>query len=132
MAKDDEETEGGSADQISQLIHTFCQGAIMERTGEQPEDDLYMSYAEIMAKSCGEEEEEEEDDDAEPPSLQEQEIEKMRLLFNQGRLASRGAAEMVLNQISACKGNAGPMIENTLQLGIAILRGGNIDCQTVR
>lgn len=149
MSKDDEEAEGGAADQLDQLIHTFCQGAIMERSGEQiwksclstlmpfvsgenPEDPLYMSYAAIMAKSCGEEEEEgEEDDDAEPPSLQEQEIEKMRLLFNQGRLASRGAAEMVLSQISACKGMAGSMIENTLQLGIAILRGGNIDVQTV-
>lgn len=64
--------------------------------------------------------------------LQEQEIEKMRLLFNQGRLATRGAAEMVLNQVSACNGIAGDMIENTLKLGIAILRGGNIEVQTVR
>lgn len=55
----------------------------------------------------------------------------MRLLFNQGRLATRGAAEMVLNQVSACKGEAGDMIENTLKLGIAILRGGNIEVQTV-
>ncbi len=39
---------------------------------------------------------------------------------------------MVLNQISACKGEAGDMIENTLKLGIAILRGGNIEVQTVR
>ena len=46
-------------------------------------------------------------------------------------MASRGAAEMVLNQISACKGNPGDMIENTLNLGIAILRGGNLDAQTV-
>ncbi len=67
-----------------------------------------MSYANIMARSCGEEEEEGGDEEeGEPPSLQEQEIEKMKLLFNQGRLASRGAAEMVLNQISACKGNPG-------------------------
>lgn len=52
-----------------------------------------------MGKSCGEEEEEGGDEEeGEPPSLQEQEIEKMKLLFNQGRLASRGAAEMVLNQ----------------------------------
>ncbi len=47
-------------------------------------------------------------------------------------LSSRGAAEMVLNQISACKGEAGDMMENTLKLGIAILRGGNIEVQTVR
>ena len=55
----------------------------------------------------------------------------MKLLFNQGRLASRGAAEMVLNLISACRGNPGDMIESTLNLGIAILRGGNLDAQTV-
>lgn len=85
MKKDEDVSENGIADQIDQLIHTFCQGAIMERTGEMPEDELYMSYAEIMAKSCGEEEEEEEEDCGEPLSLQEQEIEKMRLLFNQGR-----------------------------------------------
>ena len=43
-----------------------------------------MSYANIMAKSCGEEEEEGGDEEeGEPPSLQEQEIEKMKLLFNQ-------------------------------------------------
>ena len=44
-----------------------------------------MSYANIMARSCGEEEEEggDEEEEGEPPSLQEQEIEKMKLLFNQ-------------------------------------------------
>jgi hypothetical protein len=43
-----------------------------------------MSYANIMARSCGEEEEEGGDEEeGEPPSLQEQEIEKMKLLFNQ-------------------------------------------------
>ncbi len=39
---------------------------------------------------------------------------------------------MVLNQMSASKGEAGDMMENTLKLGIAILRGGNIEVQTVR
>ena len=89
------------------------------------------SFMSFIRRSCGEEDEEGDDDEGEAPSLQEQEIEKMRLLFNQGRLATRGAAEMVLNQVSACKGVSGDMIENTLKLGIAILRGGNIDVQTV-
>ena len=72
MKKDEEEGESESADQLSQLIHTFCQGAIMERTGDMPDDDLYMSYADIMARSCGEEEEEggDEEEEGEPPSLQ--------------------------------------------------------------
>jgi hypothetical protein len=88
-AKDDEDVEADEADQLTQLIHTFCQGAIVE-SREQEEDDLYMSYADIMARSCGEEDEEGGDDDeGEQPSLQEQEIDKMRLLFNQGRLATR-------------------------------------------
>ncbi len=50
MKKDEEGEESASADQLTQLIHTFCQGAIMERTGDLPDDDLYMSYADIMAR----------------------------------------------------------------------------------
>ena len=57
------------------------------------------------------------DEEAEEPSLEEKEIEAMKLLFNQGRLAERGATEMVLTQITACKGQAGDMMENTLTLG---------------
>lgn len=37
---------------------TFCRGAMTERSGALQEDTLYMSYASIIAKSCGEEEEE--------------------------------------------------------------------------
>lgn len=126
MNKGEESEEEVSADQLKQLVHNFCQGAMSD---EQAEDPLYMAYANIMARSCGEEEEEGGDDE-EAPTLQETELENMRLLFNQGRLAERGATEMVLTQITACKGVAGDMIESTLNLGIAILRGGNIDAQT--
>ena len=97
----------------------------MERAGELPDDPLCMAYADIMAKSCGGGEEE-----GEGPTLQEQEIEKMRLEFNQGRLAERGVAEMVLNNITAAKGVASDMVEKTLGLGISILEGGNLDIQT--
>eukprot|EP00091_Calanus_sinicus_P020577 TRINITY_DN5700_c0_g1_i2.p1 TRINITY_DN5700_c0_g1~~TRINITY_DN5700_c0_g1_i2.p1 ORF type:complete len:117 (+),score=52.70 TRINITY_DN5700_c0_g1_i2:194-544(+) len=104
MKKSEAEEEAAAADQLSQLIHMFSQSAIMERAGELPDDDLYMAYADIMAKSCGGGEEEgEEEEEGEGPSLQEQEIEKMRLEFNQGRLAERGVAEMVLNNITAGK-----------------------------
>lgn len=56
-------------------------------------------------------------------------MEKQKLLFHQARLSNRGVAEMVLLHISASKGVPSDMVMTTLQLGIAILRGGNIDIQ---
>lgn len=56
-------------------------------------------------------------------------MEKQKLLFHQARLANRGVAEMVLLNISASKGIPSDMVMKTLELGIAILRGGNIDIQ---
>lgn len=55
--KDEEETDG-KPDPLTQLVTTFCRGAMTERSGALQEDPLYMSYAQIAAKSCGEEEEE--------------------------------------------------------------------------
>lgn len=48
------------------MVTTFCRGAMTERSGALQEDPLYMSYAQIIAKSCGEEEEEGE---AEEPQI---------------------------------------------------------------
>lgn len=62
-------------------------------------------------------------------SIHEQEMEKQKLLFHQARLANRGVAEMVLLHISASKGVPSDMVMKTLELGIAVLRGGNIDIQ---
>lgn len=59
-------------------------------------------------------------------------MEKQKLLFHQARLSNRGVAEMVLLHISASKGVPSDMVMKTLELGIAILRGGNIDIQMVR
>lgn len=82
-------------------------------------------------------------------------MEKQRLLYQQSRLHNRGAAEMVLQMISACKGillslslvnfvyphcvhgflfpagETGPMVSTTLKLGISILNGGNSEVQRV-
>lgn len=58
-------------------------------------------------------------------------MEKQKLLFHQARLSNRGVAEMVLLHISASKGVPSEMVMKTLELGIAILRGGNIDIQKV-
>ncbi|KTF89703.1 hypothetical protein cypCar_00037201, partial [Cyprinus carpio] len=67
--------------------------------------------------------------DALPSVLQEKEMEKQKLLYQQARLHDRGAAEMVLQTISASKGEMGPMVASTLKLGIAILNGGNSTVQ---
>lgn len=58
-------------------------------------------------------------------------MEKQKLLFHQARLHNRGVAEMILLHISASKGTQSDMVMKTLELGIAILRGGNIDIQMV-
>lgn len=78
----------------------------------------------MMAKSCQEEEEEEEEEEKEK-TFEEKEMEKQRTLYQQARLHDRGAAEMVLQMISASQGHTGPMVIETLKLGIAILNGGN-------
>jgi hypothetical protein len=59
-------------------------------------------------------------------------MEKQKLLFHQSRLANRGVAEMVLLHISACKGVPSEMVMKTLELGISVLRGGNLEIQLVR
>lgn len=56
--KKDVQEEEGKPDPLTQLVTTFCRGAMTERSGALQEDPLYMSYAQIAAKSCGEEEEE--------------------------------------------------------------------------
>uniref|UniRef100_A0A7N6BB89 Ryanodine receptor 3 n=1 Tax=Anabas testudineus TaxID=64144 RepID=A0A7N6BB89_ANATE len=61
--------------------------------------------------------------------FQEKEMEKQKILYQQARLHARGAAEMVLQMISASKGRLGPMVTYTLKLGISILNGGNVQVQ---
>ncbi|ELW68101.1 Ryanodine receptor 2 [Tupaia chinensis] len=56
-------------------------------------------------------------------------MEKQKLLYQQARLHDRGAAEMVLQTLSASKGDSGPMVAATLKLGIAVLNGGNSTVQ---
>ncbi|XP_037717375.1 ryanodine receptor isoform X8 [Drosophila subpulchrella] len=140
--KEGEETDN-KPDPLTQLVTTFCRGAMTERSGALQEDLLYMSYAQIAAKSTGKEEEEGGDEEGgeggeegegtsihcRMRQLMEQEMEKQKLLFHQARLSNRGVAEMVLLHISASKGIPSEMVMTTLNLGIAILRGGNIDIQ---
>ncbi|MED6266926.1 hypothetical protein CHARACLAT_007005, partial [Characodon lateralis] len=77
----------------------------------------------MMAKSCAEGEEEEEEKEK---TFEEKEMEKQKMLYQQARLHDRGAAEMVLQMISASKGRLAATVIFTLKLGISILNGGNI------
>ncbi|TRY59413.1 hypothetical protein DNTS_004316 [Danionella cerebrum] len=119
----EEDEQSKLMDPLHQLIQLFSRTALTEKC-KLEEDQLYMAYADIMAKSCHDEEEEDE-----VKSFEEKEMEKQKLLYQQARLHDRGAAEMVLQTISACKGEMGPMLASTLKLGIAILNGGNSTVQ---
>ncbi|XP_059376123.1 ryanodine receptor 2 [Carassius carassius] len=110
---------------LCQLINLFSQSALTEKS-KLEEDDLFMCYIDIMAKSCQSEEDQDEDG---LKSFEEKEMEKQRLLYQQARLHERGAAEMVLQNLSASTGDMGPMVAATLKLGIAILNGGNTSVQ---
>ncbi|MXQ96134.1 hypothetical protein E5288_WYG020199 [Bos mutus] len=116
---------------LHQLVLHFSRTALTEKS-KLDEDYLYIAYADIMAKSChleeGGENGEAEEEEVEV-SFEEKEMEKQRLLYQQARLHTRGAAEMVLQMISACKGETGAMVSSTLKLGISILNGGNADVQ---
>ncbi|TRY98674.1 hypothetical protein DNTS_033428 [Danionella cerebrum] len=130
--EEEEEEKETKPDPLHQLILHFSRTALTEKS-KLDIDYLYMAYADIMAKSChiGEEDEggEEEEGGDEEMSFEEKEMEKQRLLYQQSRLHNRGAAEMVLQMISACKGETGCMVSSTLKLGISILNGGNSEVQ---
>lgn len=50
LKKGDKEEYEGKPDPLTQLVTTFCRGAMTERSGALQEDPLYMSYAHIVAK----------------------------------------------------------------------------------
>ncbi|XP_073771088.1 ryanodine receptor 1 isoform X3 [Danio rerio] len=131
--EEEEEEKETKPDPLHQLILHFSRTALTEKS-KLDIDHLYMAYADIMAKSCHMDEEdeggeEENEGGEEEMSFEEKEMEKQRLLYQQSRLHNRGAAEMVLQMISACKGETGCMVSSTLKLGISILNGGNCEVQ---
>ncbi|XP_038195251.1 ryanodine receptor 1 isoform X1 [Arvicola amphibius] len=130
--EEEEEVEEKKPDPLHQLVLHFSRTALTEKS-KLDEDYLYMAYADIMAKSChleeGGENGEEGEEEGSEVSFEEKEMEKQRLLYQQSRLHNRGAAEMVLQMISACKGETGAMVSSTLKLGISILNGGNTEVQ---
>ncbi|XP_047657475.1 ryanodine receptor 3 isoform X4 [Tachysurus fulvidraco] len=128
VEKEEEEAEAEvQPDPLNQLILHFSHNALTERSVQEV-DPLYIAYADMMAKSCAEDEEAEEEEEKEK-TFEEKEMEKQKILYQQARLHARGAAEMVLQMISASKGHLGPMVRYTLKLGISILNGGNVVVQ---
>ncbi|NXF64058.1 RYR3 protein, partial [Ciccaba nigrolineata] len=99
--EEEEETEKKQPDPLHQIILYFSRSALTE-TSKLEDDPLYIAYSAMMAKSCQEEEEEEEEE--KEKTFEEKEMEKQRTLYQQARLHDRGAAEMVLQMISASKG----------------------------
>ncbi|XP_073683592.1 ryanodine receptor 3-like [Garra rufa] len=131
--EEEEEITDTQPDPLHQLILHFSHNALTECSSLE-EDQLYIAYADMMAKSCDENEEEEEEEKEKTFELmclcdQEKEMEKQKTLYQQARLHDRGAAEMVLQMISASKGRLGSMVIFTLKLGISVLNGGNITVQ---
>ncbi|XP_036397613.1 ryanodine receptor 3-like isoform X4 [Megalops cyprinoides] len=126
VEEEEEEEAEVQPDPLHQLILHFSHNALTERSALD-EDPLYIAYADMMAKSCAEDEEEEEE--GKEKTFEEKEMEKQKTLYQQARLHDRGAAEMVLQMISASKGRLGPMVTYTLKLGISILNGGNVVVQ---
>ena len=133
LADDDKEAPKQLSDPLYQIIQVFQKNAVKTVANESIESDsLYLHYAELMARSCGppegeedEEEEDEEDGGPDEANFQERETEKQHLIYCQQRLHERGAAEMVLQVISASNGRLGEMVVASLDLGISLLQGGN-------
>lgn len=125
-------------DPLRQFIQAMSRGTQQRQTAgaltaSPPEEEsLYIAYAEIMSTSCSGQDEEEdgdEEEEGEGPTFQEQEMQKQKLLFEQGRLASRAAAEMLLLHIGVSGGTQCLMVRRTIECGIALLLGGNTDIQ---
>ncbi|XP_012869761.1 PREDICTED: ryanodine receptor 3 [Dipodomys ordii] len=127
VEEEEEEEPERQPDPLHQIILHFSRSALTERS-KLEEDPLYTSYSSMMAKSCQSGEDEDEEEDKEK-TFEEKEMEKQKTLYQQARLHERGAAEMVLQMISASKGEMSPMVVETLKLGIAILNGGNTGVQ---
>uniref|UniRef100_A0A663MKS9 Ryanodine receptor 3 n=1 Tax=Athene cunicularia TaxID=194338 RepID=A0A663MKS9_ATHCN len=117
--EEEEETEKKQPDPLHQIILYFSRSALTERRLMAFNNFrvliflFFLNQLQLLSYShfCSQ--------------TQEKEMEKQRTLYQQARLHDRGAAEMVLQMISASKGHTGPMVVETLKLGIAILNGGN-------
>ncbi|UJR09568.1 hypothetical protein I4U23_013803 [Adineta vaga] len=116
-------------DPLRQLLQCLNRSATTAQVFSVNDDPLHIAYSTIMSESCVIEEDDDDAGGEDVKSFQEQEMEKQKLLYEQNRLANRGAAETVLLYISASKGENNEMLRRTLQLGISLLHGGNREVQ---
>ncbi|WKY11480.1 hypothetical protein Q1695_003218 [Nippostrongylus brasiliensis] len=117
-------------DPLKQLIRCFQRAATSEE-GQAAlivDDNLYIRFADVMSKSIHIEEEDGDDGDDEIDQAQKEE-QSQALRAEQGALADRGAAIMCLMYLSASNGEPDDMVAKTLDLGIHLLSGGNVDIQ---
>uniref|UniRef100_A0A5F8HEA4 Ryanodine receptor 3 n=1 Tax=Monodelphis domestica TaxID=13616 RepID=A0A5F8HEA4_MONDO len=112
VEEEEEEDAENQPDPLHQIILHFSRNALTERRSVLPHTSYISPPNSIIHLLFGSE-------------TVEKEMEKQKTLYQQARLHDRGAAEMVLQMISASKGEMGPMVVETLKLGIAILNGGN-------
>ncbi|KIH60263.1 EF hand, partial [Ancylostoma duodenale] len=127
----EENRENECPDPLKQLIRCFQRAATSEESQAQPihDDSLYIRFADVMAQSIHIEEEDGDDgDDVEIDQAQKEE-QSQALRAEQGVLADRGAAIMCLMYLSASNGEPNDMVAKTLELGIHLLSGGNVDIQ---
>uniref|UniRef100_A0A671X4P8 Ryanodine receptor 3 n=1 Tax=Sparus aurata TaxID=8175 RepID=A0A671X4P8_SPAAU len=123
VEEEEEEEVRKQPDPLHQLILHFSHNALTESHTVQ--QNLAGLTSCSLFQSCAEGEEEE-DEEGKEKTFEEKEMEKQKMLYQQARLHDRGAAEMVLQMISASKGRLGAIVTFTLKLGISILNGGNI------
>ncbi|CAO4380202.1 unnamed protein product [Caenorhabditis nigoni] len=118
-------------DPLKQLIRCFQRAATSEETAASAihEDSLYIRFADVMAKSIHIEEEDGDDGEEGEIDQAAKEEQTQALRGEQAVLASRGAAIMCLMYLSASGGEPNEMVAQTLQLGIHLLSGGNVEIQ---
>ncbi|CAJ0957143.1 unnamed protein product, partial [Mesorhabditis belari] len=125
--------EDTKPDPLKQLIRCFQRAATSEESQAKSiaEDALYVRFADVMAKSVHiEDDDDEEGDEGEQDQAQKEEA-AQALRAEQAVLADRGAAIMSLMYLSASSGEPNDMVAHTLQLGIHLLSGGNVDIQKI-
>uniref|UniRef100_A0A914H250 Ryanodine receptor n=1 Tax=Globodera rostochiensis TaxID=31243 RepID=A0A914H250_GLORO len=122
-------------DALRQLILCFQRAATSEESGQAistNDDKLFIRYADVMCRSVHIGQDTDEgtalDDDNEVDQAEKEEM-AQTLRAEQGVLANRGAAIMVLMYLSAANGEPSKMVAQTLQLGIHLLSGGNKNIQ---
>ncbi|XP_065188366.1 ryanodine receptor 3-like isoform X2 [Sycon ciliatum] len=112
-------------DPLCQIIQLFSRSAkCNKQIFFTMQDPLFIAYANILSSSCsmlcvGNQ------------TLREmvRDMSNHRLLKQQDYLSTSGAAQMVVLVLMGCRGVPSPLVYQTLNLGIAMLTGGNLTVQ---